>query len=79
MQGKLYRRNKDGYIYEVIGMDDSPGEPDCWILWNERVGERQIVMDIELERQLGWELVGSAKDAVPQKQSTREIPAALMK
>jgi hypothetical protein len=79
MLGKLYRRNKDGYIYEVIGQDDSPGEPDRWVMWNERVGERQIVMDIELERQVGWELVGTAKGTASSKPTTQEIPSALMK
>ena len=54
MKGKLYRRNNDGYIYEVIGRDETPGAVPCWVLWNDRAGERQIAMEIELERQVGW-------------------------
>lgn len=79
MKGKLYRRNKDGYIYEVVGQEESSALGLLWIMWNERVGERQFVMDIELKRQVGWELVGTVQSAAPPEESPQEIPAALMK
>ncbi len=81
MKGKLYRRNKDGYIYEVIGHDEVPGIGVRWVLWNERVGERQFVPEIELQRQVGWELVGTAVGAETEAKEApaREMPAALMK
>ncbi len=79
MKGKLYRRNNDGYIYEVIGRDETPGAVPCWVLWNDRAGERQIAMEIELERQVGWELVGTAHGVEPEDEPAREVPAALMK
>lgn len=79
MKGKLYRRNKDGYIYEVIGQDDRPGREDSWILWNERAGERHYVMGIELQRQVGWELVGVAQGIVREQPAEQQRPAALMK
>lgn len=78
MKGKLYRRNKDGYIYEAIDHEETPGIGVRWIMWNERVGERQFVPEIELERQVGWELVGTAHDVAPQEETTREAPPALM-
>jgi len=79
MLGKLYRRNKDGYIYESIGQEKKTGPSPRWILWNERVGERQYVLDVELSRQVGWELVGTALNVRPQENSDRIRPAALMK
>ena len=79
MKGKLFRRNKDGYIYEVVGLEEPSGMTTRWVLWNDRSGERHKVMDIELERQVGWELVGTAKGAAPPKPTAREIPPALMK
>jgi hypothetical protein len=79
MKGKLYRRNKDGYIYEVIEDEHVPGLGIRWTLWNDRAGERQFAMEIELERQVGWELVGTAADAEPQEEPAQEMPAALMK
>ncbi len=79
MKGKLYRRNKDGYIYEVIEADQVPGMGTRWALWNDRVGERQFAMEIELERQVGWELVGTVADTAPPEESPQETPAALMK
>jgi hypothetical protein len=79
MKGRLYRRQKDGYIYEVVAHDQAPGVPDLWVLWNERAGERQFAMGVELERQVGWELVGTAKSAATSERSNREVPAALMK
>jgi hypothetical protein len=79
MQGKLYRRNKDGYIYEVIGQENEAGPSPRWILWNDRVGERQYVLDVELARQVGWELVGTAVNVRPEEDADRVRPAALMK
>jgi hypothetical protein len=79
MKGKLYRRNKDGYIYEVIEADKVPGMGTRWALWNDRAGERQFAMEIELERQVGWELVGTAQGAEPLEELPQAIPAALMK
>lgn len=80
MLGKLFRRNKDGYIYEVTGReDDATGASPRWILWNERVGERQFVLDVELERQVGWELVGTSVNVRPEEPEDRMRPAALMK
>lgn len=79
MLGKLYRRNKDGYIYEAIGQEKKTGPSPRWILWNERVGERQYVLDVELSRQVGWDLVGTALNVRPQENSDRIRPAALMK
>ena len=66
MKGKLYRRNKDGYIYEVVGQEESSALGLLWIMWNERVGERQFVMDIELKRQVGW--ARRANDSVDRKE-----------
>jgi hypothetical protein len=71
MKGKLYRRNKDGYIYEVIEDEHVPGLGIRWTLWNDRAGERQFAMEIEL--------VGTAADAEPQEEPAQEMPAALMK
>lgn len=79
MLGKLYRRNKDGYIYEAIGQEKTTGPSPRWILWNERVGERQYVLDVELSRQVGWELVGTALNVRPEENLDRIRPAALMK
>lgn len=79
MQGKLFRRNKDGYIYEAIGQEDTTGPSPRWILWNDRVGERQFVLEVELARQVGWELVGTAVSVRPEEGSDRVRPAALMK
>lgn len=79
MKGKLFRRNKDGYIYEAIGQEDTTGPSPRWILWNERVGERQYVLEVELARQVGWELVGTAVNVRPQETTDRVIPAALLK
>ncbi len=79
MKGKLYRRIEDGCIYEVIGQVESPAAPSRWILWNDRVGERKIVVDFQLMRQVGWELVGTVEMSAPQETTSREIPTALMK
>ncbi len=79
MKGKLYRRNQDGCIYEVIGQDERPGMTPRWILWNERIGERQFVVDFQLGRQLGWELVGQVGKSDRQETTPRDVPAALMK
>jgi hypothetical protein len=79
MKGKLFRRNKDGYIYEAIGQEDVAGLSPRWILWNDRVGERQFVLQVELERQVGWELVGTAVNVRPEEDSDQVRPAALMK
>ncbi len=79
MKGKLFRRNKDGYIYEAIGQEDTTGPSPRWILWNERVGERQYVLEVELARQVGWELVGTAVNVRPQETADWVIPAALLK
>lgn len=79
MQGKLFRRNKDGYIYEAIGQEDATGPSPRWILWNDRVGERQYVLEVELARQVGWELVGTSVNVRPQEDPDRVLPAALMK
>jgi hypothetical protein len=78
MLGKLFRRYQDGYIYEVIGQIEFAGSPR-WILWNERVAERITVTTVELQRQVGWELVGSLKVSTPEETAVREVPAALMK
>ena len=79
MIGNLYRRVQDGCIYEVIGQDEIFGTSPCWFLWNERFGERQIVMDTQLTRQVGWELVGKVGKSDRQETTPREVPAALMK
>ena len=79
MKGKLYRRNQDGCIYEVIGQDERPGMAPRWILWNERVADRIVVTALELQRQVGWELVGNASLLRSQDPTTHEIPPALMK
>lgn len=79
MKGKLFRRNKDGYIYEAIGQEGVAGPSPRWILWNDRVGERQFVLQVELERQVGWELVGTAVNVRPEEDSDQVRPAALMK
>jgi hypothetical protein len=79
MKGNLYRRNQDGCIYEVIGQDDSPDAPERWILWNDRIGERQFVDDFLLMRQVGWELVGKTGKSGPQETTARKAPPALMK
>ena len=78
MKGKLFRRHKDGYIYEVIGQAEFSGSPR-WILWNDRVGERITVTNAELQRQVGWELVGRVTPSVREDTPAREMPAALMK
>ncbi len=75
----LYRRIQNGCIYEVIGQADSPGASPHWILWNERIGERQFVVDFQLARQVGWELVGKVGKSDRQETTPREVPAALMK
>ena len=79
MKGNLYRRIQDGCIYEVIGQDEISGTSPCWFLWNERFGERQIVMDFQLTQQVDWELVGKVGKSDPQETTPREVPAALMK
>ncbi len=79
MKGKRYRRIQDGCIYEVIGQDERPGMAPRWILWNERIGERQFVVDFQLGRQLGWELVGKVGKSDRQETTPRDVPAALMK
>lgn len=78
MKGRLYRRMKDGYIYEVTEWENLPGVGTRWTLWNDRAGERQFAMDVELQRQVGWELVGTAPGVV-REETTRPRPAALMK
>jgi len=79
MKGKLYRRNTDGYIYEVIEQEEAGGPAARWILWNDRVGERQYVPEVELARQVGWELVGTAVNVRPDEDANQVRPAALMK
>jgi len=79
MLGKLFRHNQDGYIYEVVGQDETSGSSPGWILWNERAGQRQTATEVELARQVGWELVGTAVGVRRPEPSDREIPAALMK
>ncbi len=79
MKGNLYRRIQDGCIYEVIGQDERPGMAPCWILWNERIGERIFATDRDLGRQIGWDLVGKTGKSDPQETTPRDVPAALMK
>ena len=64
MEGRLYRRMKDGYIYEVVDKSVAHDGSPLWTLWNDRAGERQFAMDIELQRQVGWELVGTAHGTI---------------
>ncbi len=79
MKGKLFRRHKYGYIYEVVEQDEISGTTPRWILWNERVADRIVVSVLELQRQVGWELVGNASLLKPLDPTTHEIPPALMK
>ena len=76
MEGKRFRRIQNGLHYEVIGRDETPGRQPRWILWNDRLRERQFEVDFQLKRQVGWELVGKSDQ---QETMPREVPPALMK
>lgn len=76
MEGKRFRRIQNGCIYEIIGRDETPGQQPRWILWNAAIGEREFAVDFQLNRQVGWELVGKSDQ---QESTPREVPAALMK
>ncbi len=79
MKGKRYRRIQDGCIYDVIGQDETTGTSSHWILWSERLGERHSVIDFQLTRQIGWELVGKVGKPGPQETTARKVPPPLMK
>lgn len=79
MKGKLFRSNKDGCLYEVIGQDDIQGAPVRWVLWSEHLAVRVLVSDLELRRQIGWELVGSAKSSAASDGAPRNTPPPLLK
>lgn len=76
MEGKRFRRIQNGCIYEVIGRDETPGQPPRWILWNEKIGERALADDFRLNRQVGWEIVGKSGR---QQSTAQETPAPLMR
>lgn len=76
MEGKRFRRIQNGCIYDVIGRDETPGRTPRWILWNDRTGEQEFADDFRLKRQLGWELIGTAKQ--PEK-THRPAPPPLLK
>ncbi len=79
MEGRLYRRYANGCIYEVIDEADRSGTSPKWILWNDRFAERLIVPEVELSRQVGWDLVGDANTSDSEDTAAGEVPAALIK
>jgi len=76
MKGKRFRRIQNGHIYEVIGRDETPGREPQWILWNDQIGEREFAPDMRLNRQLGWEVVGSSNS---QGSAAQAVPPPLIK
>ena len=64
MKGKLYRRVQDDCIYEVIGQASNRGEYRRWTVWNEKFRDRRIVLEIELEQQVGWEPISAARESI---------------
>ena len=64
MKGKLYRRIQDGCIYEVIGQAGNYGSSRRWLVWNKKFSERRIVLEVELVRQVGWELIETTRSSI---------------
>ena len=79
MLEKLYLRNQDSCIYEVIGQAEIQGSMPRWILFNEKLGTRRIATETELLRQIRWSPVGKADKFNQPARTDRQAPPSLLK